>query len=134
MNTRLLLLLALLLAAPLARAAAIQVGPVEAELVAERTALVVGQTNWVALRLKPDPQWHVYWRNPGDSGIPTKLEWQLPKGIEAGEIVWPYPQIRSEEHTSELQSLMRISYAVFCLNKKTNITKKHTIYISRRIH
>src|SRR3546814_1413878 len=32
---------------------------------------------------------------------------------------------RSEEHTSELQSLMRISYAVFCLNKKTNITNKH---------
>src|SRR3546814_6225367 len=34
-------------------------------------------------------------------------------------------QIRSEEHTSELQSLMRISYAVFCLKKKTIQTKKH---------
>src|SRR3546814_5825884 len=34
---------------------------------------------------------------------------------------------RSEEHTSELQSLMRISYAVFCLNTKTN--KQSTIYI-----
>src|SRR3546814_7507464 len=32
------------------------------------------------------------------------------------------PYLRSEEHTSELQSLMRISYAVFCLKKKTNIT------------
>src|SRR3546814_8268522 len=32
-----------------------------------------------------------------------------------------FPQIRSEEHTSELQSLMRISYAVFCLKKKTKI-------------
>src|SRR3546814_2535064 len=32
-------------------------------------------------------------------------------------------EIRSEEHTSELQSLMRISYAVFCLKKKTTITK-----------
>src|SRR3546814_7070022 len=32
--------------------------------------------------------------------------------------------IRSEEHTSELQSLMRISYAVFCLKKKTNIYSK----------
>src|SRR3546814_7885240 len=32
------------------------------------------------------------------------------------------PSIRSEEHTSELQSLMRISYAVFCLKKKKNIT------------
>src|SRR3546814_10036271 len=34
------------------------------------------------------------------------------------------PDVRSEEHTSELQSLMRISYAVFCLKKKTNIKKK----------
>src|SRR3546814_6351983 len=36
----------------------------------------------------------------------------------------PSPQIRSEEHTSELQSLMRTSYAVFCLKKKKNLTSK----------
>src|SRR3546814_2874353 len=36
---------------------------------------------------------------------------------------------RSEEHTSELQSLMRISYAVFCLKKKTNNNSTHTSYI-----
>src|SRR3546814_2194126 len=36
---------------------------------------------------------------------------------------------RSEEHTSELQSLMRISYAVFCLKKKTHKTQKITLYI-----
>src|SRR3546814_2193384 len=35
--------------------------------------------------------------------------------------------LRSEEHTSELQSLMRISYAVFCLNKKTQVNKPQTI-------
>src|SRR3546814_2195672 len=40
-----------------------------------------------------------------------------------------YPKVRSEEHTSELQSLMRISYAVFCLKKKT---KKQNIYTQRR--
>src|SRR3546814_7960005 len=37
---------------------------------------------------------------------------------------WRGAAIRSEEHTSELQSLMRISYAVFCLKKKTNTKKK----------
>src|SRR3546814_2514627 len=36
------------------------------------------------------------------------------------------PEGRSEEHTSELQSLMRISYAVFCLKKKTNKKYRHT--------
>src|SRR3546814_9972720 len=35
------------------------------------------------------------------------------------------PHARSEEHTSELQSLMRISYAVFCLKKKTNTRTTH---------
>src|SRR3546814_8093448 len=40
-----------------------------------------------------------------------------------------FPILRSEEHTSELQSLMRISYAVFCLKKKNNntTTKNHKI-------
>src|SRR3546814_3829461 len=38
-----------------------------------------------------------------------------------------YEHIRSEEHTSELQSLMRISYAVFCLKKKTKIKQHHTL-------
>src|SRR3546814_7044269 len=41
-----------------------------------------------------------------------------------------YFQMRSEEHTSELQSLMRISYAVFCLKKKSKKYKQHTIYIT----
>src|SRR3546814_6984325 len=38
-----------------------------------------------------------------------------------------YAVMRSEEHTSELQSLMRISYAVFCLKKKNNKNKQHHI-------
>src|SRR3546814_6075162 len=45
---------------------------------------------------------------------------------------------RSEEHTSELQSLMRISYAVFCLNKNTNTepetTKTHNILLHQHYH
>ena len=67
---------------------------VEAELVAERTAWLPGVVNAVALRLKPDPGWHTYWRNPGDSGLPTTLKWTLPTGWTAGEIEWPYPQVQ----------------------------------------
>src|SRR3546814_1406299 len=43
-------------------------------------------------------------------------------------------RVRSEEHTSELQSLMRISYAVFCLKKKKNIYQKHIILNKLTIH
>src|SRR3546814_4165921 len=49
-----------------------------------------------------------------------RLESLLPAEIKDAMIVRPLIKDRSEEHTSELQSLMRISYAVFCL-KKNNI-------------
>src|SRR3546814_7319689 len=39
--------------------------------------------------------------------------------------------LRSEEHTSELQSLMRISYAVFCLTKKTHTTRRKDTYLQQ---
>jgi len=84
------LLAALLLALP-ALAAPVRTPHVEAELVAERTAVVPGEPLTVALRLKMIPAWHTYWRNPGDSGEPTRLEWRLPAGFEASEIHWPYP-------------------------------------------
>src|SRR3546814_2821354 len=46
-------------------------------------------------------------------------------GVRALELADPAEEARSEEHTSELQSLMRISYAVFCLKKKKNTNNKH---------
>ena len=73
-------------------ARAVKTDHVEAELVAESLALVPGQSAWLALRLKHDPKWHTYWRNPGDSGLPTKIEWTLPSGFSAGPIEWPAPQ------------------------------------------
>jgi thiol:disulfide interchange protein DsbD len=65
---------------------------VEAELVAARTAIEAGQPILVALRLKMIPHWHTYWRNPGDSGQPTAIRWQLPDGYQAGPIRWPHPR------------------------------------------
>jgi len=64
----------------------------EAELVAARDAAEPGQSLLVALRLKSKPGWHTYWRNPGDSGQPTSIEWRLPAGVSAGPIGWPVPQ------------------------------------------
>lgn len=88
----------------LARAEPVRTDEVEAELIAETTTLQPGQ-NWIALRLRPQPGWHVYWRNPGDSGIPTTLAWTLPDGIRAGDIHWPYP------HTESLGELTNYGYS-----------------------
>jgi thiol:disulfide interchange protein len=65
---------------------------VKAELVAERTSVTPGSTLWVDLHLAIKPGWHVYWRNPGDSGLPTTIDWELPSGFSPGAISWPVPE------------------------------------------
>lgn len=54
--------------------------------------VVPGAQVWAGLRIEHAPEWHSYWKNPGDSGLPTELEWTLPDGVTAGDIVWPAPQ------------------------------------------
>ena len=51
-----------------------------------------GKPVWVGLQIAHQPEWHTYWKNSGDSGLPTTLEWQLPQGITAGDIAWPVPK------------------------------------------
>src|SRR6266852_5107975 len=65
---------------------------VTAALVAETASVAPAATLWVDLHLAIKPGWHVYWRNPGDSGLPTTIEWNLPPGFSAGNILWPVPE------------------------------------------
>jgi thiol:disulfide interchange protein/DsbC/DsbD-like thiol-disulfide interchange protein len=63
-----------------------------AELVAHAPQGVqAGQPVWVGLQLTHQSEWHTYWRNPGDSGLPTQIELNLPAGITAGDVQWPLP-------------------------------------------
>jgi thiol:disulfide interchange protein len=78
---------------------------VKARLVSEVAAVGSGQAFWVALELDIRDGWHTYWRNPGDSGEPTKLVWQLPPGFTAGDIVWTTP------HRFEIAPLVNYGYA-----------------------
>jgi thiol:disulfide interchange protein DsbD len=75
-----------------AHAAPVRTEHVEAELVADQAAVAPGSTFTAALRLRIAPGWHTYWRNPGDSGLPTTLAWKLPQGWSAGAIEWPAPK------------------------------------------
>jgi thiol:disulfide interchange protein DsbD len=51
-----------------------------------------GKPLWLGLQLRHAAGWHTYWKNPGDSGLPTELNWTLPPGWQAGAIEWPLPQ------------------------------------------
>ena len=45
----------------------------------------------IAARFRCDDHFHIYWKNPGDVGMPTKVTLDLPKGLTAGEVAWPVP-------------------------------------------
>ncbi len=66
-------------------------GEAESRLLAEGP-FVPGETIWFLLDQRLSPGWHVYWKNPGDSGLPLVLDWQLPRGFEAGEPLYPVPE------------------------------------------
>lgn len=61
------------------------------ELVAAQTSVRPGRPLLVALRIAHEKGWHTYWKNPGDSGMPTRIAWTLPPGFTAGPILWPVP-------------------------------------------
>lgn len=91
-----LLLVAALALGPSVSGAAdnvVQTEQVRAELIAHAPEGVQpGKPVWLGLKLEHIPHWHTYWKNAGDSGLPTTLTWTLPEGVSAGEIDWPAPQ------------------------------------------
>ncbi len=62
------------------------------ELIAENQWISAGRTIHLGLRFQLEKGWHIYWVNPGDSGEPPRVTWQLPKGLAAGELEWPTPR------------------------------------------
>ncbi|GJE50138.1 Thiol:disulfide interchange protein DsbD [Methylobacterium tardum] len=65
---------------------------VRSSLVAEPVAVAGAQPFTLAVRMEVKPGWHVYWRNPGDSGLPPEVTWTLPAGFNAGALRWPAPE------------------------------------------
>src|SRR3569833_678004 len=106
-----LILFLLLLAAP--ALAQPEPGPkVHARLVAEDKAVAPGGTMTVALEEKIAPRWHTYWKNPGDAGAPTEIQWTLPPGWKAGPIQWPRPKQQPDKPQKK--------------NNKKSTPKQHT--------
>lgn len=66
-------------------------GNAKSWLVSEKRAISPGETLTVAFYQELREGWHVYWKNPGDSGLPLVLNWTLPEGYSAGDIQYPVP-------------------------------------------
>ena len=77
-----------LVATPLSAA----VPHIRPQLVAESDAPAAGAVTTLALVMRPDAGWHGYWKNPGDAGIETRIEWSAPAGVTLGPLAYPVPQ------------------------------------------
>lgn len=65
---------------------------VRVRIVPEFRAVATGRSTWLAVEFTPSPGWHIYWRNPGDSGAPPQIAWTLPRGASLGPTAWPSPK------------------------------------------
>jgi len=62
------------------------------ELVAENQWIAIGRPFHLGLHFQLEKGWHIYWVNPGDSGEPPRVTWQMPPGLSPGAIEWPAPR------------------------------------------
>jgi DsbC/DsbD-like thiol-disulfide interchange protein len=83
---------ALLLCASGAPAAGTAIPHGTLELVAENKWITAGHQFSLGLHFQLEKGWHIYWLNPGDSGEPPRITWQLPEGLTPGPIEWPAPR------------------------------------------
>lgn len=65
---------------------------IKVRLVSDVDTLAPDTTFHLGLELLPDQDWHVYWLNPGDSGMPISVEWTLAKNVQAVKQIWPIPE------------------------------------------
>jgi thiol:disulfide interchange protein DsbD len=87
-----LMLAVLIPAVSLAHESNLQQSPrATVSLVSEQAAVSPGQKVRIGLRQRLAPNWHTYWKNPGDAGSPPNIDFNLPEGVTVGEINWPGP-------------------------------------------
>jgi len=84
-------MLGLLSPEPAALAQAPRQKHVATHFMAETDAPAAGSMVSLAIRMRPEPGWHGYWKNPGDSGVEPSVRWTLPSGAAAGPLEYPVP-------------------------------------------
>ena len=70
----------------------VDTGHARISLIKDHSDFVPGTSINIGLKVSMDKGWHTYWRNPGDSGGPIEIDWDLPKGFSVSNIKWPLPE------------------------------------------
>ena len=66
--------------------------PVQAELITEHASIQPGGETKVGVYFEIEEGWHIYYKDPGDAGLPTKVTWKAPPAVSFGPLTWPKAQ------------------------------------------
>lgn len=81
-------------------------GNVAVQAMADREAIIPGGELNLLISVKPDKDWHVYWQNPGGTGMPTSINWRLPDGFKAGPTQYPVPIAHFDKDLEETSYIL----------------------------
>lgn len=95
-NLYLLLTLLTLFFSPLSSFEPHSTSPVTIELIHQEKTIQPGHPFWVAINVNMEGDWNSYWKNPGDTGAPINVTWDLPPGYSIDAMKWPAPTRYSE--------------------------------------
>ena len=62
------------------------------DLLSEVDTIQVGVPFLVAIRIRLQPKWHLYWKNPGETGMPITMKYHLADGVSSSSLLWPAPK------------------------------------------
>lgn len=85
----------------------------DVKMVAEHSAIQPGKPFWICFQFRIAPDWHLYWKNPGEAGLGPVVNWSLPPGFQAEELLWSAP----ERITLDQNVLFGYSEQLFLLAK-----------------
>ena len=80
-----------------AKFASVDTSHAKIELLVETNEIVANEDFVIGIKFEIEPGWHIYWKNPGDSGLPAEIEWKNTESIEFKKFLWPSPQKTPEE-------------------------------------
>jgi len=100
------------------------------ELISDQSQITTGTHGWLGVKVKLSPNWHIYWKNSGESGYPTTVAWDAPSGIEIEPLEYPAPYLYSYDGLSGY--ILKDEFCLFAsfrVSPKIQFNKNETLKI-----